>query len=98
MISSETIKKLASLARLNVTDTEVEAFAREAGSILHYAESLNVLDVSGVPPMTHAEPLENVMRADVAVPADGVVKQRMLDQLSKRKDDQLEVPNVFGNV
>lgn len=98
MISPETIKKLASLARLEVTDDEVETLAREAGSILEYAESLNALDVSAVPPMTHAESLENVMRPDVAVPADKETTERMLGQLSKRRDDQLQVPNVFGNV
>lgn len=98
MISPETIKKLAALSRLEVTDAEVETLAREAGSILDYAESLNALDVSEIPPMTHAEPLENVIRKDVSVSVDEATRGRMLDQLSKRRDDQLEVPNVFGNI
>ncbi|MEK7659762.1 MAG: Asp-tRNA(Asn)/Glu-tRNA(Gln) amidotransferase subunit GatC [Patescibacteria group bacterium] len=98
MISKDTIKKLASLARLEVTDAEVETLAREAGSILNYAESLNTLDVAEVTPMTHAELLENVIRDDVAIPTDEAERNRMMSQLAKAKDDQLQVPNVFGNV
>lgn len=97
MIGPELIRRLATLARLKLSDSEVETLSREAGSILDYAASLNVLDITEVPPMTHAEPVENVMRGDVAVPVDDATRGRLMEQLAEQKDDQLQVPNVFGN-
>ncbi|MDX1969112.1 MAG: Asp-tRNA(Asn)/Glu-tRNA(Gln) amidotransferase subunit GatC [Planctomycetaceae bacterium] len=60
----ETVLKVASLARLQLTDAEVEMFRGQLGAILDYVAMLDEVDVSQVAPMVHAIELTNVTRAD----------------------------------
>lgn len=72
----DTVQKVAGLARLQLTDTEIEMFSQQLGGILDYVVMLDELDTSGVEPMVHAIELTNVLRDDVLVPslprADGL--------------------------
>lgn len=72
----DTVKKVAGLARLQLTAEEVETFSNQLGGILDYVAMLDELDTSAVEPMVHAIELTNVLRDDVLVPslprADGL--------------------------
>lgn len=61
------VRKVASLARLKVTDAEVESLSADLTAILGYVDVLNEVDTTGVEPMVHAVELSNVLRADVIV-------------------------------
>jgi aspartyl-tRNA(Asn)/glutamyl-tRNA(Gln) amidotransferase subunit C len=63
-ISKEEVEEIALLARLQLTEAEVERLRGELTAILGYAERLQSLNTDGVEPMTHAVPLDCPMRAD----------------------------------
>ena len=60
-----TVKRVAHLARIKVSDEEAEAFRGELNAILGFVEQLNEVDVSGVEPMTSVLPMAMKKRADV---------------------------------
>ena len=64
-----TVRRVAHLARLKISDEEVARFADQLSSILHYMEQLNELDTADVPPTAHARSVSNVFRADAARPS-----------------------------
>ena len=63
------VKYVAHLARLGLSPAEEEKLGAQLGQILGYIEKLNQLDVSNVEPTSHAVPLVNVTRPDVARPS-----------------------------
>ena len=63
-VSLEQVRHIALLSRLEFTDEELEKFTRHLNEILGYAEKVNELDTSNVPPTTHAVPMSNVFRED----------------------------------
>jgi aspartyl-tRNA(Asn)/glutamyl-tRNA(Gln) amidotransferase subunit C len=64
VISREDVQHVARLARLHLTDDEVERMRQQLDAILAYIDKLRELDVEGVEPTAHAVPLVNVMRDD----------------------------------
>lgn len=68
-LSHEHVRKVASLARLKVTDREVESLLDDLTAILDYVGVLNDVDTSGVPPMVHAVELHDVLRQDAVMPS-----------------------------
>ena len=63
------IEHLARLARLALSDEEQVRYRDQLGSILHYMETLNELDTSGIEATSHVISLRNVMREDSARPS-----------------------------
>ncbi|MBI4127128.1 Asp-tRNA(Asn)/Glu-tRNA(Gln) amidotransferase subunit GatC [Candidatus Peregrinibacteria bacterium] len=64
-LSKEQVKKIAHLARLHLTDDEVELFAGQLTDILNYVDVLKELDTAGVPETNQVTGLTNVLREDV---------------------------------
>ena len=62
------VRDVARLARIELTDAEVSTFQSQLGNVLEYVEQLKSLDVTGVEPTAHANPVFNVLRADEARP------------------------------
>ena len=65
MINKEEVKHVAKLARLELTDEEVNKYSQQLGSILEYVEQMNEVNTTGIEPMPHAIPVYNVMREDI---------------------------------
>jgi aspartyl-tRNA(Asn)/glutamyl-tRNA(Gln) amidotransferase subunit C len=63
------VKYVAHLARLELTPKEENTFGAQLGHVLEYIEQLKTLDVSGVEPMAHPFPFENVTRPDEIRPS-----------------------------
>ncbi|HEY9576201.1 MAG TPA: Asp-tRNA(Asn)/Glu-tRNA(Gln) amidotransferase subunit GatC, partial [Pseudobacillus sp.] len=61
-ISEEQVRHVANLARLAITDEEVETFTAQLDSIIQFAEQLNELDTTGVKPTSHVLDMKNVLR------------------------------------
>jgi len=61
------VRKVASLARLKVSDDEVVSLTADLTAILGYVDVLNEIDTTGIEPMVHAVELNNVLRADTVV-------------------------------
>ena len=68
-LTAQDVRKVASLARLKVSDAEVESLLGDLTAILEYVDVLNEVDTSGVSPMVHAVELHDVLRPDVVVPS-----------------------------
>jgi len=64
MLTKEEVKHIAKLARLGLTEKEVEKYQKELSAILDYIGKLKEADVSGVEPTSHSVLLENVTRKD----------------------------------
>jgi aspartyl-tRNA(Asn)/glutamyl-tRNA(Gln) amidotransferase subunit C len=69
MIDRDQVLHVARLARLELTEAELEKMAGELSGILDHVERMNELDLDGVQPTTHVVQLENVLRADTPRPS-----------------------------
>ncbi|MEN6627565.1 MAG: Asp-tRNA(Asn)/Glu-tRNA(Gln) amidotransferase subunit GatC [Candidatus Sumerlaeia bacterium] len=65
----EDVRKIAVLARLELSDAQVDAFAGQLGRILAHVDKLGELDTEGVEPTSHSLRLVNVLRDDVPRPS-----------------------------
>jgi len=93
MISRQDVEHVARLARLTLTDAELERMRAELDAILAYIDKLSALDVEGVEPTSHAVPLVNVMRDDVARPS--FPRDEMLANAPDRVGDSFRVPRII---
>lgn len=88
-----TVKKIASLARLAVSEAEAEALVPELNNILGFVEQLGSVDVSGVEPMTAVIPNHLRLRADAVT--DGNVRDRVLANAPQAEHGFFAVPKVI---
>jgi aspartyl-tRNA(Asn)/glutamyl-tRNA(Gln) amidotransferase subunit C len=68
-LSADEVRHVAELAKLRLTEAEIEQVAGQLSAILEYAERLQEVDTSSVPPTPYILPLVNVMREDVPAPS-----------------------------
>lgn len=68
-LTIDDVRHVADLARLHLTDEEVRLYAQQLSAILDYAERLQEVDTSDVPPTPYVLPLQNVMAEDVPQPS-----------------------------
>lgn len=88
-----TVKKIASLARLAVTEEEAQALVPELNNILGWVEQLGGVDVTGVEPMTAVIPNHLRLRDDVVT--DGNVRDRVLANAPQAEHGFFAVPKVI---
>ncbi|HEX2414123.1 MAG TPA: Asp-tRNA(Asn)/Glu-tRNA(Gln) amidotransferase subunit GatC [Thermoleophilaceae bacterium] len=77
MIERDQVLHVAKLARLRLSDEEVDRMAPELSKILEHVERMDELDLEGVEPTSHVVELENVLREDV--PRPGLTRERALE-------------------
>ena len=89
-------KKVAeSNGRINeLSEEEKEAAKKDMEQMLDYIDSLNELDTTGIEPMSHVFPVQNVFREDVVTNGDN--KEKTLANAPLRKEDSFEVPKTIG--
>ena len=93
-ISRDDVAHVAWLARLRLSDEELERFTSQLGDVLDHADDVAALDLDDVTPTSHPYPLTNVMRADV--PELGLDRAEVLAQAPDTEDGQFRVPPVLG--
>lgn len=91
-ITQAQVRHVAALARLELTDGEVERMTRELGAILSHVAELEELDVSDVPPTSHAVPMASPLRDDV--PSPGLRREEALASAPETRDGGFAVPMV----
>jgi len=92
-IDSSTVKKVASLARIAVSDEEAERLVPELNNILGWVEQLGEVDVSGVEPMTAVIPNDLRLREDAVT--DGNVRDKVLANAPQAEHGFFAVPKVI---
>ena len=91
MIDRDQVLHVAKLARLKVTDDEVDRMAEELSKILEHVETMNELDLEGVEPTSHVVDLVNVLREDV--PRPGLDRETALEQAPDATETGFRVPS-----
>jgi aspartyl-tRNA(Asn)/glutamyl-tRNA(Gln) amidotransferase subunit C len=93
-ISPDDVAHVARLARLDLTDDELERFTGQLGAVLEHAADIAALDIADVPPTAHPLPLVNVLREDVPVPS--LDREEVLAQAPAAEDRRFRVPRILG--
>ena len=91
MIDREQVLHVARLARLRLSDEEVEKMSRELSGILDHIEKIGELDLEEVEPTSHVIQLENVLREDV--PRPSWPRERMLAEAPEVAAGGFRVPS-----
>jgi aspartyl-tRNA(Asn)/glutamyl-tRNA(Gln) amidotransferase subunit C len=92
-LPKEQVVKIAELARLHLTEAEIEQMSHQLGSVLESFEQLGSIDTEGVEPMAHPIPMQNVFREDAR--QECLSLDAALANAPKRTGDFFAVPAVF---
>lgn len=95
IITDETIEYVGILAKLELDPEEKEQAKKDMGRMLDYIDKLNELDTSGVEPMSHVFPVQNVFREDVVINGDG--SKDTLKNAPQEKNTMFVVPKTFDS-
>jgi aspartyl-tRNA(Asn)/glutamyl-tRNA(Gln) amidotransferase subunit C len=93
MISRQDVEHVARLARLALSDAELERMSEQLNGILAYIDALKAIDTAGVEPTAHAVPLVNVMRDDVTRPS--LPQDAALANAPDRSTQFFRVPRII---
>ncbi len=94
MIDLEQVRKVANLARLQLTEAEEKQFTTQLSDILDYFEQLSELDTENVEPTTRAIDVSNITRADILQPYTD--REELLKQAPAQEGDFFRVPQIMG--
>lgn len=92
-ISRAEVAHVGRLARLALTDQELDALTTEMDAILDYVEQLNALDTEGIVPTAHAVPMENAFREDE--PRPGFTTEQALANAPDATESAFRVRRVI---
>ncbi|MGB5917363.1 MAG: Asp-tRNA(Asn)/Glu-tRNA(Gln) amidotransferase subunit GatC [Phormidesmis sp.] len=95
MIDLEQVRKVAMLARLELSEAEEQQFTGQLNSILEYVQQLDELDTQDVVPTTRAIEVSNITRPDqLEVFAN---REAILESAPDREEDFFKVPKIMGD-
>ena len=96
MVTKEEVQRIAKLARLGLTEGEVEKFQKELSLILDYVEKLKEADVSAVEPTSHPLKVENIMRADKErLGAESANPRKLVEIAPDKKEEYIRVKQIL---
>ena len=91
-VDATTVRRIAHLARIAVTDAEVPHLQGELNAILAFVEQLSEVNIEGVEPMTSVTPMEMKKRADIV--NDGEIADDIVKNAPATEDHFFLVPKV----
>ena len=93
-LTTDEVAHVARLARLELSDTELEEFTGQLAAVLDHAADVEALDLAGVEPTAHPYPLVNVWRDDVVGPL--LDREEVLSQAPQAESGRFRVPAILG--
>ncbi|MDA8342778.1 MAG: Asp-tRNA(Asn)/Glu-tRNA(Gln) amidotransferase subunit GatC [Actinomycetota bacterium] len=93
-ITRDDVAHVAELARLELSEAELDMFTEQLGAVLGHAADVAALDLAGVPPTSHALALTNVLRPDEPRPC--LDRTEVLVAAPSVEDDRFRVPSIMG--
>jgi aspartyl-tRNA(Asn)/glutamyl-tRNA(Gln) amidotransferase subunit C len=93
-LTRDDVAHVARLARLRLSEAELDEFTEQLANVLEHAEDIERLDVDDVAPTAHPLPLQNVFRADVVRPS--LDRAEVLAVAPATQDGQFRVPQILG--
>ncbi len=92
-LGREEVAHLAMLARLDVTDSELDRYAAQLDQILHAVDRVSEVAVDDVPAMSHPQPMVNVFRDDQVAPS--LSQEQSLSAAPAVEDERFRVPRIL---
>ncbi len=92
-ITREEVEHVSRLARLKLSDAELDSLTGEMDAILDYVEQLNTLETDDIIPTAHAVPMENAFRADECKP--GFTTEQALSNAPDATENAFRVRRVI---
>jgi aspartyl-tRNA(Asn)/glutamyl-tRNA(Gln) amidotransferase subunit C len=93
MLTKEEVKKIAVLARIELTEIEVEKFQKDLSAVLEYVDELKLVNVDGLEEVSQVTGLVNVQRQDIAV--DHGNREEIFSQAPEMKDGYFKVKAIL---
>jgi aspartyl-tRNA(Asn)/glutamyl-tRNA(Gln) amidotransferase subunit C len=93
-ITREDVAKLAALARIDLTDAELDHLAPQLAVILESVAAVSAVAADDIPPSSHALPMENVMRADEV--RGSLSPEQALGGAPEQEQQRFKVPRILG--
>src|SRR6478672_9536834 len=94
-LTRDDVAHVAQLARLELTDDELDTFTTQLAAILDHAADVEALDVADLPPTSHPYPLRNVLRVDEIRPS--LDRDEVLAMAPEAEDGRFRVPTILGD-
>tara|TARA_Y100001968_G_scaffold87923_1_gene78951 strand:+ start:3047 stop:3340 length:294 start_codon:yes stop_codon:yes gene_type:complete len=94
-ISSNDVRKVAKLARMDLPEDELALYADQLEKILGYIEQLEKVETKGVKPTTRAVEVINVLREDIVNSPE--MREELLDLAPNREGDFFKVPKILSD-
>jgi len=95
-LHDDNVRHIAKLARLKLSEEEVQKFTKELSSILGYVEILNELDTENVEPTAQVTGLTNVFREDVVHESEATTEELLGCSPLPIVNDQIETFSAHG--
>ena len=95
MLTKEEILHIATLARIGMTDKDVEKYQHDLSSILDYFKKLEEVDVSGVEPIGHITGMQNAFRTDKYEDFGSLGKEEIMRNVPEARDGYIKVKSVL---
>lgn len=92
-ITKETVKYVANLSRIDLTDNELEELSVQLNDILEFIDKLKKVDIEGVNPTSHILSVSNVLREDKA--GNSLTISKVLENAPQKKGNFFVVPRVI---
>ena len=93
-ISKDDVAHVARLARLALSDVELEQYTSQLAGVLRHAADIEALDIEGVEAPAHPFPLVNVLREDLPTPS--LDRDEVLAQAPDVDQDRFRIPRILG--
>lgn len=94
-ITTADVQKAALLARLQLSDQELQTMTSQLADIVAYVDQLSEVDTTDVEPLAHAVELQNVYRSDEARPS--LPREEALSNAPRHNGEGYQVPAVLGD-
>jgi aspartyl-tRNA(Asn)/glutamyl-tRNA(Gln) amidotransferase subunit C len=94
-IDQSEVKKVAKLARLELSETELDQFTTQLSAILDYVAKMNELDTENVEPLAHCLPISNVFREDKIKESIGT--EKALANAPETDNEFFKVPKILDD-
>tara|TARA_E500000331_G_C17029849_1_gene614673 strand:- start:55 stop:354 length:300 start_codon:yes stop_codon:yes gene_type:complete len=95
-ITSDDVRKVAKLCRLEIPEDDIEKYSNQLEGILEYIAQLERIDTLNVPPTTRAVEVVNVFREDTIVSSSSDVRDQILDLAPQREGEFFRVPKILS--
>jgi aspartyl-tRNA(Asn)/glutamyl-tRNA(Gln) amidotransferase subunit C len=92
-MTPDVVRKFADLARLELSESEIEQYCGQLSAILDYAARLQAIDTEGIPPTSSVLPSISILREDV--PVKGLAREDILNIAPRTEKGQYRVPPIL---